>query len=241
MRIVKQQDRAQWNLLHNNVASHIDAFCSDTDDNFIPALHECIRVPVQHAFPNSQRTLSKPPPISSIDIHNKWRHRRLALARVTDTLFDCFHRWYHWGRFLCLQRQQKRRLQTVKKQRFWDLMQDVQQAACRHDSFSMFQIINRYSPRQPKKQIRLRNHNGTPASPSDVLSLTQAYIADLWQGPSIVSYRHLMPPNIPFSLEDLEWELRHIPMTKSVARPFLPGIILCQHCQRLAELQPEAC
>ena len=89
----------------------------------------------------------------------------------------------------------------------------------------MHQIINRYSPKQPRKQIRLRCEDGTPASSWDTKRLTQAFISTQWDGPREHLPSSVPITRIPFTVAELSAEIARLPAVKSVAPPFLPGIL----------------
>ena len=89
----------------------------------------------------------------------------------------------------------------------------------------MHQIINRFSPKQPRKKIRLRSEDGTPASPWDARTLTQEYISTHWDGPTMQLTSHAPILQIPFTVAELSAEIARLPAVKSVAPPFLPGIL----------------
>jgi hypothetical protein len=111
-----------------------------------------------------------------------------------------------------------------KRQRFNDMLHEVAKAANRHDSFTVYQAVQKYAPKQPKKRIRLRMKDGTPASPDDVLTLTKEYIQEVWLPATTVDHAITIPTGVPFQAHELEAELAQIPTTKAVAGHCLSGI-----------------
>lgn len=56
-------------------------------------------------------------------------------------------------------------------------------------------------------------------------SLTVAFVKQMWQGPSSLPTYFAAPPGIPFELEELVEAVAKIHTNKSVAQPFLPGVV----------------
>ena len=112
-----------------------------------------------------------------------------------------------------------------KKEHFQDLCQEVSTAAHIHDTHSMFNIINRFAPKRPLARARLRGPDGTIADQYMAHSLTVAFVKQMWQGPSRLPTYYAAPPGIPFELEELVEAVAKVHTNKSVAQPFLPGVV----------------
>ena len=158
-------------------------------------------------------------------IESKWAHRRLLLLPTTPTLQNLFSTWFHFTRYLTCKRLHQKQIKLFKKQQLQELLREVDQAAINHDSFKMHQIINRYSPKQPRKKIRLRCADGTPASSWEAQTLTQDYIRTHWHGPPVQQTPQVPIIQMPFTIAELSAEIARLPAVKSVAPPFLPGIL----------------
>ena len=85
-------------------------------------------------------------------------------------------------------------LLQVRQLRFQEVIESAQAAAQKHDSHSLFQIINRYSPKQPRRRMQLRNIHGQIASPMEETAMPKQFIAETWHGPS-----HFPAPEEPLT------------------------------------------
>ena len=187
--------------------------------SFYPARHPRIR---NHAGPHQDL------------IQQKWALHRQIKATKSLTLHSIFHVWKCSSRYAKLQKEHQKSTKTLKQQRFFDLLHSVQTAAACHDSFAVHQIISQYTPKQPKRKIQLRNDNGTPASPEEALQMTKAFIETIWSGPATVNIGVRDPPGVPITVQDIERELHHLPHNKSVAKPFLPALVVKMHASIIA-------
>ena len=93
----------------------------------------------------------------------------------------------------------------------------------RHDSFSVYQIVQKFTPKQPRRKIRIRRPDGMPASPEEIIVMTRQYIERVWSTANVIQIPPI-PPGVPFSFDELVTELSRIPITKSVAARCLPGV-----------------
>jgi hypothetical protein len=146
-----------------------------------------------------------------------------------------FRAWFHVCRFTSLKRAQQRFCRTLKKQRLHDLLDDVARASSRHDSFTVYQAVLKYTPKQPKKKIRLRLPDGPPASPDEAMDMTTEYIREIWQHGQPVRLDPQLIPGVPFSYDELVNEIAKIPVTKSVAKHCIPGICWRSNAIMLAD------
>ena len=216
---------SQWNEFHNASEVLFHQFSRQTHpkDDFVDALHQHLMPCFQSHFPKS-RDCSTATGLDSNILLNKWDHRRCLLRPKLCTPPNILQAWYHWTKFHQLKRLQIAHARNLKKQQLQDLLADAQSAADRHDSFGLYQLIAKYSPKQPRKRIRLRNEQGQPASAQEARDLTCTYVRELWKGPTQIAYDRSVPTGVPFSLSDLIAELEKTPAVKAVARPYLPGL-----------------
>ena len=236
-RIASKQQLDPWHTVMNTMAEQVQSLriTSQPDDSHLVNFHAAL-IPVMHdLFARVNQPVVPRALFPTMLLHDKWYHHRCLKACKGFTRSQLFAAWFHWTSFRKLARAHKQHAKQTRRQRLNDLMHDVQCAAARHDSFEVSQIIARYSPKQPKKPIRLRMPDGQPASPDDSLRMMTQFVRTLWAGPDTLLFEDTHPVGVPFSVEALEWEIRHMPSTKSVARPFLPTILLKQHSQGLAE------
>lgn len=223
-----QMQDDQWQQFHDSFTQSFADFTaqSQNDSTLIDDLHRNLMPVFHHAFPkerSSAQPLSTPNPVQTQMIRSKWQHLAHITQSTSTTLRSLFEVWFHYGRYRTLKRQQQRMMRQLKRQKLQDLLTEVTHASQRHDSFAVFQVIRKYTPKQPLKKIRLRLPDGTPANPTQVMQMTQAYIREIWHSSDPIFLRQPAPVGVPFSLEELEQEIACIPLTKAVARSCLPG------------------
>lgn len=225
------QETANWLQLSHLVAET----CQQMDQleikasNCIQDLHTAIIPPFQQMFTGKYRH-----PVSTIGavsqvIQNKWGHRRairiLSHQQGCSQLFTCMQVWFHWSRFRILQRQQQRQIRQARTARFNALCQDATVAANKHDAHSLFQIINRYSPKRPMLRARLKTHDGKIADQYTAHQLTVDHIISTWQGADLLKPPVDVIPGVPISVQDIEQAILQLHPHKAVAAPFLPAVV----------------
>ena len=131
-------------------------------------------------------------------------------------------------------KQHKPHALQVRRQRFEQVIESAAHASRRHDSYSLFQIINQFAPKQPKRRIQLRTVTGQLATPVEELAILKRYVADNWQGSPLHDPVPHVIPGAPFTMDDVLRGLNSIPVLKAVAAPFAPGVIWRAHCHLLA-------
>ena len=160
---------------------------------------------------------------------DKWHHRRcirrLQHQHVGSPFRRCFQAWFHWCHTARLQRLQQKQARRAKADRFEELCKDVEHAAKLHDAHTMFQTINRYSPKRPMARARLRTPEGQIANQYMAHALTVRFVQTTWQGPATLPCYSERAPEVPFSLAELETAIAASHPNKSVAPPFLPALI----------------
>lgn len=142
--------------------------------------------------------------------------------------------WHHLARFQALRRAHKKRAYQVRQERFDLILTQAQTAADRHDSYQLFQIVNRFSPKLPKRRLQIRNQHGHLATPVEEQAILQDFVQRTWAGPDTVPKPDWVPEGLPFTLEELQQALKEIPISKAVAKPFTPGVIWHAHAELLA-------
>ena len=193
-------------------------------DTVIDDLHNAFRDSFHNHFPRCLRSCSEPDMAQLQAFRSKWWHRRQLTQTRRCQVPDLFKAWYHACRFSNIKRHQQVIARDRKRQQLHDLMQEVANAAACNDSFTIYQAVHRFTPKQAKRKIRLRTEDGNIADSADVLRLTAAHVKEVWDGPSRVFFPCAEPPGVPFTLDELVREFQHIPVVKSVARPYLPGL-----------------
>ena len=224
-RTVSKTNPPLWTQMMNQIDIQLQQFTQQhhEDSTFVDELHRCVMPTFQKIFPKTQK-MDTPSPDTDL-IESKWIHRRQMLSLTQPTIANLYRAWYHQTKFFSLKRQHREHIKQLKKQQMHDLLTEVDKAAARFDSFQIFHIINRYTPKQPRKKIRLRRTDGAPASTTNVRQLTTEFIRTKWAGPSTVHLNLDSIQHIPFTEAELEHEIAKIPAVKSVAPQFLPGII----------------
>ena len=228
--------QTNWIQMMQEMDNHLNTFQQIPHDDFsyIDELHNCLMPTLQSYFPKT--VVSKSEPNQHSFIESKWLHRRQMLLLTHPTISNMYRAWYHLSRFQSLKKLHNTHIKTLKKQQLHDLLREVDQAAAVFDSFKVFQIINRYTPKQPRKKIRLRREDGTPASSADVQRLTHEYICTRWAGPDALDVGPIVFHSMPFTAEDLAHEIARTPAVKSVASHYVPGVVLKNMSKRLADL-----
>ena len=229
-----QQDT--WNHMILSIQQNLEQFTthSHPDHSYINELHNALMPSFQHFF---RRPLPQLLITTMVRLLNQngiivdlWLHK-------TNRRYCILYRaWYHCTQFHTLKRKHHSFIKQLKKQHIQDLIREVDEAAHNHDSFKIYNIISRFSPKQPRKKIRIRSDTGAPASAEEVRCLTQDFIRTKWAGPSKVQLRPTSFQGIPFSVEELAHEIAKTPAVKSVAPPFLPGIVLKPIANSLAQI-----
>lgn len=152
------------------------------------------------------------------------------------TARNVFRVWFHATKFAVLKRFHRRQSHLTRKLQFQGIVNEAAAAAAKHDTHKLFQLINRFAPKQPRKQIQLRNQHGYMASPIEGAALMNKFVMDTWSGPSSMNLRFDEAPGVPFTVRQLERAIALIPTTKAVAKPFAPGVVWRQHSSLLAPL-----
>ena len=143
---------------------------------------------------------------------------------LTD-LCHVFRFWYHVSRFGVLTKQQKRHSRQVRKDRFAEIIAQAQTAAARHNTFQLFQLINRFAPKQPRRRTQLRTIHGQLATATEEHAILCRYVHDVWSGSPTQPTHPDVIAGTPFSEQDVRHALESIPISKAIAPGFAPGAI----------------
>ena len=231
-----RNDAATWHQMLTDTGHAFYAMCDTSmqDADAIQSFHDTLSPWFLRSYPLRSKPKNRTQDDNAGLIQQKWYYHRQVLANKSLTLRALFHVWRCQSKYASLHREHKRSTKQLKKQRFFDLVASVQVAANKHDSFEVHQVISKYTPKQPKKKIQLRNADGSPASPDEAMKLTTDFVAEIWHGPAQVDLGHRDPPGVPFTVQELEHELSQLPHNKSVAKPFIPALVLKMHSAIIA-------
>ena len=219
---------SEWQAMIAHTAAQLTEHLTParpSDDEVIPTMHKIAIECYQQFFPATPSQKQPTDETTMQIVMTKWQHRRALLNLTHSTLPHLFQAWTHLTQFAILNRLSKCHAKTVRQQRFAEVIQSAQQAAQRHDSHALFTIINKYSPRQSKRKMQLRNPQGHIASPIEETAMLKKHIMDTWKGPSTFPTPQYPHSGMPFTMEELEVEMQKIPATRAVARPCAPGIV----------------
>ena len=229
-----------WQLLERDTQQQLKHLFDNPDLNahqFIELMHSRTMQQFCECFPAGQARRPLPEWQSALPtILTKWDHRRAVHKPRICTCQNIFRAWFHASRFQALKRYHRLQARSIRTARFREVVQQAAEAAAQHNTHRLFHIINRFAPKQPKRQIQLRNHQGHMATPVESAALLNRYVADSWQGPCENGLTFDHAPGVPFTIDQLEQALAMIPATKATAKTCVPGILWKQHASFLAPL-----
>ena len=230
----------RWQLFSAQTAADITRAFAEADSSDqcpLSVMHDSILRRFHHEFKGScQSRQLEPWQLARPLLLNKWDHRRLMRKYWFCTPRNAFQSWFHAARFMRLKRQHRRAAREHRQHLFEDVVSNAKVAAARHDTHQLFHIINRYAPKQVRKKVQLRKPDGMMATPLESAALLRTYVAETWSGPSRLGLCFANPPGVPFCVDQLRLALEKIPINKSVARPFSPGLIIRDQAAHLAPL-----
>ena len=218
------------------LANHLQMPIADVDQTF-DHMHREMLDSFCRSFPAGHKARAEPAwQVALPTILSKWAHRRFFLQPRVTTTRSILHVWFHVTKFAKLKRLHQKQARRIRRMQFAEVVETAAQAAAHHDTHKLFQVINRYAPKQPRKQIQIRNHEGHMATPHESAAIINKFVADTWHGPDQLHLHFDGPPGVPFSVSQLERALMLIPGTKATARPFAPGVVWRQHASFLAPI-----
>ena len=238
------QNTPEWQSYLRSSAAALQTFlhlADPSDSEFICALHQVAGRTFSECFPT--RHVTGPQAVWHNQhglILNKWKHRAWFKKWHVAHPRNIFLAWSHVTRFQVLRRQHRRFAWQARQHRFEQVIADAQSAADRHDSHRLFQTINKYAPKQPRRRMQLRNAQGCIASPVEELAILSAFVHKVWNGPHDLPHPISPWTGNPLTEQDVYRALRAIPPTKAVASPFTPGLIWSSHAELLAPFVHEA-
>ena len=197
------------------------ALTSEADD--LLHIHEHALASFSRFFPaTSKATCPSPWQLNPVTT-NKWTHRKMLTQIQGHSMSAFFRAWFHVCRFMTLNRQHRRFAHHLRRLKFEELLQEACKAATKHDTHRLFDLINRHSPKAPKRRLQLRNDQGHLITPSEERSLLIAFVRDTWRGDPLPMPAPGPPTGVPFTIQDLVAALKLIPTGKAVAAPCAPG------------------
>ena len=210
------------------------------DPNFLSHLHDTAITCYNESFPSNPPKFATAWHSCTDWIRNKWAHRSICQEiahswslRVVD-LKSVFAFWHHQTRFQVMTRSHKKHAITVRQQKFDEIIHSASQAANQHNMFQLFQIINRFSPKQPRKRMQLRTQSGQLATPVEEHSILYHFVEQMWHASPMIDAQLDPAPGTPFTQWDVWHALATIPINKAVAPGFAPGLIWRTHADTLA-------
>ena len=232
-RLAAQQETPAW--LH--LSSHVAHACATAGRHLLNMehpmqnLHNRFTSGVEHLL----QTASDDKPLKrTVDelccFDSKWKHRHALFQLPRNHRPQCKHvfaAWFHVSRVRTLQ---------ARQFRFQQLCEEAAEASRKHDHGSMFQVINRHSPKKPLCRVRLKTEAGQIADQYMAHELIVKYVRTTWTGPPALECTPPARPSIPFSVEELTQAFMTMHPNKSVASPFYPAIILKSAPRELALL-----
>lgn len=237
------QETDNWLRLSQHVATTCDALLQEVPlaPTCITQLHHNVIPSFQDWFPGHYRKNPNTEEDAVIPvIRNKWTHRKCIHAISHQThgldLRACLQVWYHWSNFRLLQKTQQRQVRQARKARFNDLCAEATVAADHHNAHSLFQIINRYTPKRPLVRARIKTAEGKIADQHMAHQLTVEHVRNTWQGDAELQPLTQTIPGVPISVETLELAIMKLHPHKAVACPFLPAVVWKSAPRELARL-----
>eukprot|EP00438_Fugacium_kawagutii_P027892 Skav231438 [mRNA] locus=scaffold1847:209964:215732:- [translate_table: standard] len=222
-----------WQAFQHATHDRIDQFfasqpmCQDFAE-----LHSSVLSDFCATFSPSKPVRLDPPGVSIIA--EKWKHRQDSQRPRPVTPRNILRVWFHWSRFHHLDKQHRKHAISIRRQRIFDLTVEAQHAADCHDSFGLYQLIHRYSPKSPKRRIKLVNHQGCLATPLEEVAILKAYVQKVWDGPSNFLPSGGTAPGVPFTLPELIHELTSVQPNRSVAPGTMPNLVIKSVAHSLA-------
>lgn len=120
----------------------------------------------------------------------------------------------------------------MKRTRVQELLADARRANenhdC-HDSYGVYRLINKHTPKVPICKLQIRNHRGLLASSQEEISILRSYVSEVWGRQTAIHVEPNQVHSMPFSAHALQQAIEGLPVTKAVALPFVPGAVLKTH------------
>ena len=168
-------------------------------------------------------------------VQSKWHHWSLARSFADVSMKNVFLSWFHFSKFSVQDRAHRRFAKQRRHARITEMLAEAKAAYKHHDSFRLYNVVKLLSPKQPRKRIHLRKQTGSFMNPVEETAEYCRFIAETWQGEPL----HLDPiacTDVPFTCDELMYELARIPTKKAVAPPYAPAVTWRSQAPTLAAL-----
>lgn len=149
-----------WQAFQEDGAAALQSLNAKRPADPIQVLHDCMSTPFLHYF-STTRSVSQ----TEHTFHTKWKLRHLA-RHQSGNMHGVIRAWSFWTQFKCKCRAQKHLAKQRRETRAHQLIQDVQDAADKHDQFLLYRVINQYCPKTKTPPIKLK-HNGMLLTPEE--------------------------------------------------------------------------
>ena len=133
-----------------------------------------------------------------------------------------------------------------RQQRVTDMLSEATRAAASHDTYKVYQPINRLAPKTVKKRVQLRDSSGMPLGPLESHAALAQFVRSMWDDPTwsapptALNEVHLNRPALsaslmPFTCQELEVAIRKLNWTKAVASQYASGGSIAPFASTLAQ------
>ena len=146
-----------------------------SDCTLISDLHEIAIDSFHDHFSRPTQPIQSPDTETFSIVLSKWQLRQRLLSLRKCNLSSVFQSWFYLIRLQQLKRASQRHAKQVRKLRFAEILEQAKKAAIRQDTHALFQLINRYSPKQPRRRVQLRNSHGQIATPIEEAAFSEAF------------------------------------------------------------------
>ena len=228
------EDTVTWQTFMHQLQHTTSAYVHQSDPHdseIFPNLHASVLQDVHQFFPPVSHSRPAVWHSTTDIIQCKWHFRNnfLQLASLMhDGLLDLrtfFRFWRNVSRFCALSRRQKWHSRQVRRHRFAEIIAQAQTAADRHNTFQLFQLINRFAPKQSRRRMQLRTMQGQLATEVEEHSILCSFVQEVWSGQPTCQPHPDVIAGTPFSEADVRHALATIPISRAVAPGFAPGAI----------------
>ena len=233
-------DRSEtWNMFRQEAMAsiwhHMEHVLTSGHQD-LDTVHEIVLKQFSAHFPAASSQQRFMPWQSNPVVHSKWQHRSMYMAVNSMTLGGMFQAWYHWTKFHVLNRLQRKFARNLRRRQFEETVAMAQQAANRHDTHQLFEIINRFAPKTPRRSMQLRSEQGALMTPHEERKMLIDFVSETWRGVPLTPLHTDRPLAVPFTIDALAAALSRIPTAKAAAPPCAPGMIWNSLADQLAPI-----
>lgn len=209
----------QWTQFVEDSTSNFRQLPSSNAAECIDSMHQQLQPIYHHHFAKASHKIQ-----AMHTFNRKWELKRL-LQHFDTKLSGTFQAWKTWT----MLRQECRRQDQLARQRreaqAQAIIDEAQHAADTHDVFTLYSIINKYSPKQSRKPIALKQE-GHLLTPSEAHQHLVDFVKHNWTGPGDHWCTIKQAPGVPFTQEELENALSKAPPCKATAPTCVRGVVL---------------